>query len=148
MLTAFRIRKRSRFFKNREKKLYRPTNYFETTRYGTSFYWLLLASNRCTLLDPNPVSDYSLDPDPKTFLHEFILCVQLVREASWSAIEGTASMETITVAKTSLLADVQAAVEKELGLGKNCYLCCQGCGSGSGPAFVFPPDLGGKIFQI
>jgi hypothetical protein len=43
---------------------------------------------------------------------------QLVREASWSAIDGAMSMETITVAKTSLLTDVQAAVEKDLGLGE------------------------------
>jgi hypothetical protein len=43
---------------------------------------------------------------------------QLVREASWSAIDGMMSMETITVAKTSLLADVQSAVEKDLGIGE------------------------------
>ncbi len=45
------------------------------------------------------------------------LFLQLVREAAWAAIEGNVCMETITVPKTSLHADVQAAVEKELGLG-------------------------------
>jgi hypothetical protein len=48
--------------------------------------------------------------------------LQLVREAAWAAIEGNVSMETITVPKTSLHADVQAAVEKELGLGMYFYL--------------------------
>jgi hypothetical protein len=43
--------------------------------------------------------------------------LQLVREAAWAAFEGNVCMETITVPKTSLHADVQAAVEKELGLG-------------------------------
>jgi hypothetical protein len=51
------------------------------------------------------------------FFNEPHIC-QLVREASWSAIDGTMSMETITIAKTSLLADVQSAVEKDLGIGE------------------------------
>jgi hypothetical protein len=42
-----------------------------------------------------------------------------VREASWAAIDGNITMETITVPKTSLHSDVQAAVEKDLGLGKH-----------------------------
>jgi hypothetical protein len=60
-------------------------------------------------------------PDKKTnlflFSHILTLFRQLVREAAWAAIEGNVCMETITVPKTSLHADVQAAVEKELGLG-------------------------------
>jgi hypothetical protein len=79
-------------------------------------------SQRHGSADPDPYQNV-IDPQPcekqkiNLFFFTFLTFWQLVREAAWAAIEGNVCMETITVPKTSLHADVQTAVEKELGLG-------------------------------
>ena len=50
--------------------------------------------------------------------------VQVVKESSWASFDGNVQSEVVTVQKTSVLADVQAAVEKQFGLGREIYKLC------------------------
>jgi len=42
--------------------------------------------------------------------------IKVVKESSWASFDGNVQSELVTVQKTSVLADVQAAVEKQFGL--------------------------------
>eukprot|EP00090_Calanus_glacialis_P026303 TRINITY_DN4132_c0_g1_i1.p1 TRINITY_DN4132_c0_g1~~TRINITY_DN4132_c0_g1_i1.p1 ORF type:complete len:917 (-),score=292.39 TRINITY_DN4132_c0_g1_i1:102-2852(-) len=42
--------------------------------------------------------------------------IKVVKESSWASFDGNVQSEVVTVQKTSVLADVQAAVEKQFGL--------------------------------
>ena len=42
-----------------------------------------------------------------------------MKESSWASFDGNVQSELVTVQKTSVLADVQAAVEKQFGLGES-----------------------------
>ena len=44
-----------------------------------------------------------------------------MKESSWASFDGNVQSEVVTVQKTSVLADVQAAVEKQFGLGREIY---------------------------
>ena len=55
-----------------------------------------------------------------------------MKESTWASLDGNVQSEVVTVQKTSVLGDVQAAVEKQFGLGEfkpnqnisNVYICC------------------------